>query len=323
MATQRQHRRGTAAQVAAFTPAISEYVFDTTNNRIYAGDGSTLGGHAIPNAQDAQKQTFVRGTVGGTADAITLTFTPARAAYATGEKVSWIQSGNNTAAVTINRDALGAKPLKKNVTDALAADDLKSGGYYEAVYDGTNYQLTNAAAGGTGEVFLASVAVASPQASMILPVTSGYDEYVLSCWMRPATDGAVPSIEFSVDGGANYLASNYFGSVTELAGGAATFYAIGATNGRLLPGGTNQTEVGNDAGDGVGFTLNLPALAGTQRKRFHGHISWTGAEATGGNYGGTVHGGNTTQSAVTHIRLKFSIGNIAEGWASLNAKRRT
>jgi len=43
-ATQVQRRRGTAAQVAAFTPALGEDVVDTSNNRLVVGDGSTLGG---------------------------------------------------------------------------------------------------------------------------------------------------------------------------------------------------------------------------------------------------------------------------------------
>ncbi len=44
--TQVQARRGTAAQVAAMTPAQGEIVVDTTNNRMVVGDGSTAGGFA-------------------------------------------------------------------------------------------------------------------------------------------------------------------------------------------------------------------------------------------------------------------------------------
>jgi hypothetical protein len=44
MATQVQIRRGTSAQVAAFTPAAGEVVADMTNKRLYLGDGTTVGG---------------------------------------------------------------------------------------------------------------------------------------------------------------------------------------------------------------------------------------------------------------------------------------
>jgi len=44
MSQQLQLRRGTAAQIAAFTGAPGEVVVDTTNNRLVVGDGSTAGG---------------------------------------------------------------------------------------------------------------------------------------------------------------------------------------------------------------------------------------------------------------------------------------
>lgn len=44
MATQVKHRRGTAAEIAAGTPAIGELWFNTTDNTIHMGDGVTQGG---------------------------------------------------------------------------------------------------------------------------------------------------------------------------------------------------------------------------------------------------------------------------------------
>lgn len=43
-----KHRRGTAAEIAAGTPAIGEIVMDTDNNELVLGDGTTQGGHPIP-----------------------------------------------------------------------------------------------------------------------------------------------------------------------------------------------------------------------------------------------------------------------------------
>ena len=45
MSEQLQLRRGTAAQLASFTPQQGEPVVDTTNSRIVVGDGSTVGGN--------------------------------------------------------------------------------------------------------------------------------------------------------------------------------------------------------------------------------------------------------------------------------------
>lgn len=47
MSTQVKLRRGTAAQIAAFTPAEAEPIYDQTNKTLRVGDGSTLGGANI------------------------------------------------------------------------------------------------------------------------------------------------------------------------------------------------------------------------------------------------------------------------------------
>jgi hypothetical protein len=49
MSVQVKHRRDTAVNIAAFTPAQGEIVVDTTNNRMVVGDGATAGG--IPAAK--------------------------------------------------------------------------------------------------------------------------------------------------------------------------------------------------------------------------------------------------------------------------------
>lgn len=53
MSVQVKHRRDTAANIAAFTPAQGELVVDTTNNRVILGDGSTVGGVALAKLSDA------------------------------------------------------------------------------------------------------------------------------------------------------------------------------------------------------------------------------------------------------------------------------
>jgi len=80
-------------------------------------------------------------TVGGTADVITLTPSPAIAAYAAGQQFSFIVSGANTGAVTVNVNALGAKAITKNGATALAAGDLAANALALIEYDGTQFQV--------------------------------------------------------------------------------------------------------------------------------------------------------------------------------------
>jgi plastocyanin len=88
-------------------------------------------------------------TVAGTADAITLAFTPAITSYTTGQVIRWTSGGVNTVvAPTINVDSLGAKTVKKNPgAAALVAGDLGAAGTInEAVYNGTDFILLAAPA---------------------------------------------------------------------------------------------------------------------------------------------------------------------------------
>ncbi len=80
-------------------------------------------------------------TVGGTADAITLSPSPAIAAYAAGQQFWFLASGANTGATTIAVSGLSAKAVRKNGTTVLAANDLLSGAMIGVEYDGTNFQL--------------------------------------------------------------------------------------------------------------------------------------------------------------------------------------
>lgn len=82
------------------------------------------------------------GTATGTADAIALSPSPAITAYAAGQAFRFISSGNNTTAVTVAVSGLTTKAVQ-NGGQALEADDIVSGQMYEAVYDGTQFQINS------------------------------------------------------------------------------------------------------------------------------------------------------------------------------------
>ncbi len=80
-------------------------------------------------------------TVGGTADAITLTPAPAIAAYAAGQTFRFIASGQNTGATTVAVSGLTAKAVTKNGAAALLAGDIPSGALVELTYNGTSFSM--------------------------------------------------------------------------------------------------------------------------------------------------------------------------------------
>jgi len=146
--TQTQLRRGTDAQVGAMTPALAEPVVNTTDKRIHLGDAATAGGIPLPNAPDVQQQAFLYATVGGTANAITLTNAASPVlAYAAPLRQVFKAGASNSGAVTVAVDGLGTKNVKKMENGALAAlvtGDIISGGIYEISYDGTQFQILSA-----------------------------------------------------------------------------------------------------------------------------------------------------------------------------------
>lgn len=124
-----------------------------TNNTDFRGQGTT--GAALVSTIDTIFQQLASmlarfyddigatGTVGGTADAITLTTTSGFQSLATGLFTSFKAASANTGAATINVDGLGAKAIRRPGDSALSANDIVANGVYMLRYD-TAY---NSAAG--------------------------------------------------------------------------------------------------------------------------------------------------------------------------------
>lgn len=80
------------------------------------------------------------GTAGGTADALTLTLTPAITAYATGQRFAFTAASTNTGAATVAINGLAAQAIQRGGS-ALTAGDIVSGRQYELIYAGGAFQL--------------------------------------------------------------------------------------------------------------------------------------------------------------------------------------
>lgn len=88
-----------------------------------------------------------QGTVGGTANAITLTLESAFTTLVDGLICSLQPTADNTDAVTLNVNSIGAKSIRKFDSTgevALASGDLQSGGFYHLIYDSSANSLAGA-----------------------------------------------------------------------------------------------------------------------------------------------------------------------------------
>jgi len=113
------------------TAWTSMFVIDTTNDKMW------------PVGTDPR---YRYPLAGGTATALTLTPSPALAAYATYEMVTFEAAADTTGATTLNVSTLGAKAVRKITAGAdvaLEAGDIADAGRYIAVYNTT----ANAGAG--------------------------------------------------------------------------------------------------------------------------------------------------------------------------------
>lgn len=75
---------------------------------------------------------------------------PVVSSYANGLTVRFLATANNTGAVTINLNGLGAKSVVKNGTTALSASDIIAGRVIQLTYDGTNFQVSSGAGSSSG-----------------------------------------------------------------------------------------------------------------------------------------------------------------------------
>lgn len=112
-------------------------------NFIHTGVGNAAARTSYASAAQVQDGSLTYGnTVAGTGDAITFNTTPVFAAYAAGQKFSFIAGAANTGATTVNINSLGVKSITKNGTTALAAGDIPgSGALVQIEYDGTRFQI--------------------------------------------------------------------------------------------------------------------------------------------------------------------------------------
>lgn len=129
-------------QNPAFVPTVPTINVNWGGMRITnAGDGINSQDYAtVSQLTGATNSPVWGGTSAGTANAQTITLTPALAAYAAGFYADFIVGNTNTGNVTLNVNALGAKSVLKNGTQQLEPGDWTAGQVVSVCYDGANFQ---------------------------------------------------------------------------------------------------------------------------------------------------------------------------------------
>jgi len=113
------------------------------SNKITGLANGTLIGDAA-NLGQVQSTVAKLISITGT-DTVLGTMSPTLTAYAAGQLFYFVAGGANTGAVTLNVDGLGAKAITRDGSTALAAGDINSGEIVVVIYDGTRFQMINAA----------------------------------------------------------------------------------------------------------------------------------------------------------------------------------
>lgn len=214
--------------------------------------GLGAGTSATDAAQYGQLQTGATtiATVSGT-DTITGSLIPAPSAYATGNLFSFVASGTNTGAATINLNSLGAKSITKQGSTALAAGDIVSGQVYLIEYDGTRFQLLNPSGLGVSSISFGSTG--------LTPST--------------ATGGAVTvaGTLAIANGGTNSSATPTAGGVGYGTGTALAYSAVGTAGQALISNGSSAPTWGTYGSFGadmtaVDYLLTLSSAVGSSAR---------------------------------------------------------
>ena len=93
-------------------------------------------------SQTQNSTTTWGGTSGGSANAQTLTLTPAITAYVAGQRFRFVAGFTNTAAATLNVNGVGAVSVVLSTTGgALTSNYIEAGSIYEVLHNGTNFRL--------------------------------------------------------------------------------------------------------------------------------------------------------------------------------------
>jgi hypothetical protein len=263
-------------------------------------------GNAVILPSDVVRQSGAQiyATTGGTADAITLTATPAVTAYTAGLHLRFVASGDNTiAGVTINVNGLGNKNVTKRGTTALVAADIKSGAVTFVVYDGTQFQLINPAADTSGAIKTFKRTVFTSNGTYTPTAGMAYCDIQIQAGGGGGAQSGVGASAGSAGGSGAYTRARFTaaqigasqsitvggGGTGGISGGAAPGNGGNSSVGTLLAvtGGSAGTNSATPTQGGAGGTVTTAGDYSIPGQRG----GWGGGTTAGGS--GSPNGGNS------------------------------
>ena len=186
----------------------------------------TVSDHAARVDQIQKAAVIWGGTSGGSANAQTLTLSPAITAYAAGMTFRFIAGATNTGATTLNVNSVGAANLMGPNGSALSSRTIVSGCMYEVTYDASSqFRLRN-------------VHIFGPIAGTVSGTTIDFTSIPLNCKRITILLDAV-----STDG-----AGNLELQLGDSGGFETASYAMG---GIAVVSGTNTTTIGANPSDAI------------------------------------------------------------------------
>jgi hypothetical protein len=248
LSEQLQLRRGTGSQVASFTGAAGEVVFDTTNNRLIANDGVTVGGN--PAAKLSEVITNSRSAVSDATYSVLATdrmvayialtaarvvTLPASSAYPTGTPLLIVdETGNCSATKTLTitpngTDAIdGAASAVVNQAFGFIGIESNGAGAWTVIDQGFMPALESIAAAPHGAniqigVLETLVTLSGSSTNASLQIPANCIVLAIGAHVTTAVTGAV-SYEVGVAGNLSQ-----FGSALSTAAGSSNFGLIGPT----------------------------------------------------------------------------------------------
>jgi hypothetical protein len=248
LSEQLQLRRGTGTQVAAFTGAAGEVVFDTTNNRLVANDGVTVGGN--PAAKLAEVITNTRTAVSDAAytalvtdrliaytalTAARVVTLPASSAYPTGTRLLIVDETGNcsvTNTITVNAAGMdtidGAASAVVNQAFGFIGLDSSGAGHWTIIDQGFMPVTLNLAAAAHGanvqmQIIEQTVTLSGASSNASVPIPANCIVLAVGARVLTTITGAT-SYEIGVSGNLSQ-----FGSLLSVPAGSSNFGLIGPT----------------------------------------------------------------------------------------------
>ena len=220
--------KNTSTGDVTIDPDASELIDGVSTLAVIAGETMNIVSNGIgwDSFNTPKSESYSADT--GAANAYAVSIAPTPTSYTAGLEVTFKATNANTGASTINVNGLGVKSIKKDVSIALAADDIIASKVVSLVYDGTNFQLINVpASSGAWELISTTDFDGTTDEVDISSVMAGYVALRVTFVNITAAGNSTIYARASNNGGSTFLsaANDYSRALTQQATNSTTISA--------------------------------------------------------------------------------------------------